>query len=81
MGLFTKSKITSDEYADCLNKIVKLNNEVLILTATVERMETRLKSFHTKLARTRRDEDEDEEQAVNSNPSPADIQRALMGMS
>jgi len=78
MGLFGRSKITSDEYADLLNKIVKLNNEVLILTATVERMETRVKSFHTKLTRTKLEDEDDG--AVPSQMSPADFQRRLMGL-
>jgi len=79
MGLFWKSKVTSDEYQECLTKIVKLTNEVLILTATVEKMETRIKSFHTKLTRVKQEE-EDEETAVPRQMSPADYQRALMGL-
>lgn len=75
MGLFSKSKLTSDEYADLLNKIVKLNSDVLLLSANVERMEIRLKTFHTKLTKSKY-EDEDE---TDAPVDMAEVQRRLMG--
>lgn len=79
MGLFTKSNITSDEYADLLNKIVKLNNDVLLLGANVERFETRLKSFHTKLMHSRKNEDEDEDDEQPQQQTAATMQRRMLG--
>jgi len=80
MGIFTRKPLHTDEYQDLLAKHLKLNNDVLILSATVERMETRLKSFHTKLSSKHRQEDEDEESAVSGTMSPAELQQAIMGL-
>lgn len=77
MGLFWNKRLTSDEYSDLSAKIVKLTNDVLILQSTVERMEIRVKSYHTKLARIKDEEQEEQQEPL----SQADIQRALMGLS
>jgi len=74
--MFWNKRITSDEYTDLSSKIVKLNNEVLILQATVEKMEMRVKSYHTKLARIKDEETDEQQEPV----SLADIQRGLMGL-
>jgi len=73
---FWNRKITSDEYADALNKIFKLNNEMLLLRAEVERMETRLKSFHGKLIR----HNDIEEQQVETMYTPQQMQQIAMGV-
>lgn len=77
MGLFSKSKITSDEYADLSAKIVKLNSEMLILKAEMEKAEERLKSFHGRLTK-RIKEDEIDEEAPGYDLQQ--IQRALLGI-
>jgi len=83
MGLFSRSKITSDEYSDLSAKIVKLNSDVLMLKASMESVEERVKSFHGRLTKRIKDksiEQEEGEEGEKEEMSPADIQRALMGL-
>jgi chromosome segregation ATPase len=77
MGLFSRSKITSDEYTDLSAKIVKLSSEVLILKAEMEKTEERLKSFHGRL--TKRIKEQEEEEEETEQPTPQELQRYLMG--
>lgn len=74
--MFWRKKITSDEYADLNAKIIKLSTDVLILQATVEKMEIRIKSYHSKLSRMKDDEEEQQEQPMDMQ----ELQRRLMGM-
>jgi len=77
MGLFSRKALTSDEYSDLSSKIVKLNTDVAILKGEFEKIETRFKSLHTKIARTSREEDEETE---NSEMDLVQTQRRLMGL-
>lgn len=75
MGLFTRKPISSQEYDDLSSKIIKINTDVAILKGEFEKIETRFKSLHTKIARLKDDEEEEEQQLT-----PQDIQRGLLGL-
>lgn len=75
--MFWRKKITSDEYADLNAKLIKLSTDVLILQTTVEKMEIRIKGYHTKLARIK---GEEEEETQDQPMDMAELQRRLMGM-
>ena len=82
MSLFSRNKqIVSDEYADALNKITKLNSDVALLKADVDAIKTGYNSvrglINRKLGKYEEDEDEGEEK---KEMSLADIQRKLMGL-
>jgi len=77
MGLFTKRSLTSDEYADLSARIVKINTDVAIMKGDFERIETRFKSLHTKVARVKADEEEDDNAPTQDLAS---MQRRLLGM-
>lgn len=76
---WNKKPLTSDEYADMLNKHTKLSNDVLLLTAKLENIEHRFKSLHTKIARMPRENDE-EEQAAMSDAELQEAQLNLLGL-
>lgn len=77
MGLFTKKALTSDEYADLSSKIIKLSTELAIMRGEHERIETRFKALHTKIARVKADEEEDDNAPTQDLAS---MQRRLLGM-
>lgn len=80
MGLFGRTKqIVSDEYADALNKITKLNSDLALMREEVERLKTGYNSvrglINRKLGKYE-EEGEDE-----SELDLAELQRKVMGLS
>lgn len=79
MGLFSRTKqIVSDEYADALNKITKLNSDVQILKEQVDRVVTSLNSMRGLINRKLGKYEEEEE--GDSDINLAEMQRKLMGL-
>lgn len=74
MGIFSRSKLNSDEYLDLSSKIVKLNSDMLMLQHLVEKIEVKLKFYHGKLTRMQHEEEEEEPQM-----DAATQQRRLLG--
>jgi len=83
MGLFTRKSLTSDEYADLSSKIIKSNTDIAMLKGDMERLEHRMKSLHSTVARKKRELNEDDEEQEKSPPTEAELQEmqmALLGM-
>lgn len=79
MGLFSRNKqIVSDEYADCLNKIVKLSSDVQLLAKDMEILKTNMHSVRGLINRKmgKYEEEESEEEPLTL----AEVQKRLMGL-
>jgi len=87
MGLFSRSKISSDEYADLLGKYAKLQTDITIVKHQVETVESKLASVSGRMNQLKRgksknteEEEEEEESETITEEDRTRAQLQLLGI-